>query len=175
MNILLLFATMFTINQPAQLPKQADTLKIDTSRYAVLPYNKSRDGFLFKDAAPANLSAAEIRQIEKVISVTVREYNNLLNERKIQVEPAQLKPKTGKPVVTKSIITRPDKYYKQIIATTNANGEKEVWVNCFCTPHEKKYWRKGVVMILDGGPCFFNLKINLATNTVMDWTVNGVN
>lgn len=90
--------------------------------------------------------------IEKIISVTVAERNKQ----------------------SQSGIDNPRQYYKQIIAAINAGGQKEVWINCFCTPYEKRHWRKGVVMILDGGPCFFNIKINLNTNTVMSFAVNGV-
>jgi hypothetical protein len=130
-----------------------DTTFIDTSRYAVLTFNPSRDGFIFSQYyKPAAVSVEEIKMIEKVISVTVTEHNKQ----------------------SKSIITNPGKYYKQIIAVINSNGEKEVWVNCFCTPYEKRYWRKGVVLVEDGGPCFFNIKINIHTNTVMSLAVNGV-
>ncbi|AMR31874.1 hypothetical protein A0256_10795 [Mucilaginibacter sp. PAMC 26640] len=130
-----------------------DTSYIDTSRYAVLPFTKSRDSFLFdKDFKPASISGKEIKMIEKIIAVTVKEYNKSKG----------------------TTISKPGKYYKQLIAVTNAKGEKEVWVNCFCTDYEKRHWRKGIVMVLDGGPCFFNLKINLSTNTVMRLAVNGV-
>lgn len=133
--------------------KMTDTPQIDTNRYAILPFTKSRDSFIFdKDFKAAPISSKEIKMIEKIIAVTVKEYNK----------------GKGTP------ISNPGKYYKQLIAVTNTKGEKEVWVNCFCTAAEKKYWHKGVVMVLDGGPCFFNLKINLNTNTVMNWTVNGL-
>lgn len=157
MNFILLLTFLF----PAQLhtsmaattPKQVDNADIDTSRYAILPFNSSRDGFIFsKEFTPATVSDEDIRQLEKIISVAITEHNKQ----------------------SKNKVDKPGKYYKQIIAVTNASGQKEVWVNCFCTPHEKRYWHKGVVMVLDGGPCFFNIKINLSTTTVMSLAVNGV-
>jgi hypothetical protein len=156
MNLLLLIAFMLPTqaksHPPIHKPAMADTAQIDTSRYAVLLFNPSRDGFIFNpNFNPTTVSAEEIKMIEKIISVTVAERNKQ----------------------SKSGIDNPRKYYKQIIAATNASGQKEVWVNCFCTAYEKRHWRKGVVMILDGGPCFFNIKINLSTNTVMSFAVNG--
>ncbi|MEO7214099.1 hypothetical protein [Mucilaginibacter sp.] len=157
MNFIVLLASFFSFTQPkavalTQQPK-TDTPAIDTSRYAVLPFNKGRDGFIFsKNFEPATISAKEIQMIEKIISVTTTEHNKQ----------------------SKSRISNPGKYYKQIIAVTNLKGEKEVWVNCFCTAYEKRHWRKGVVLVLDGGPCFFNIKINLSNNTVMSLAVNGV-
>lgn len=151
--ICFLLAQQVSHATPVQAFAKADTVTIDTSRYAILHFTKSRDSFLFdKDYKPASISGKEIKMIEKIIAVTVKEYNK---SRRIT-------------------ISKPGKYYKQIIAVTNAKGEKEVWVNCFCTAAEKKYWHNGVVMVLDGGPCFFNLKINLNTNTVMNWAVNGI-
>jgi hypothetical protein len=170
MNFLILLFTGFFM--PQQAPQtltypRMDTTIIDTSRYAILPFNKNRDAFLF-DAKykPADLSAAEIEKIEKVVKIMVAEYNKKILEQKVNnlVD----SPSTG------GTIEEPAQYYKQMIAITNNKREKEVWVNCFCTPREKKYWRKGVIVILDGGTCFFNLKINLNTNTVMEFNVNGV-
>ncbi|MBK0380736.1 hypothetical protein [Mucilaginibacter segetis] len=149
---------------PHTMQPETDTLAIDTSRYAVLTYTKSRDSFLFdSDVKPADLSAAEIAKIEKIIRVMVKEYNKANNKTD----------KSQPVVLVHDAIKKPGNYYKQLIAVTDKKGEKLVWVNCFCTPHEKKYWKKGVVMVLDGGPCFFNIKINLSTNTVLNFKVNG--
>jgi hypothetical protein len=157
MNFILILAFFLPISQhAAQTPRiqqNTDTTSIDTSRYAVLPFNPGRDSFIFSQYfKQAPVSVAEIKMIEKIISVTITEHNKQ----------------------SKSIVKNPGKYYKQIIAAINAQGQKEVWVNCFCTPYEKRHWRKGVVMVLDGGPCFFNIKINLSNNTVMSLAVNGV-
>ena len=150
--IFLLLAQKVSHAAPALGFTKQDTATIDTSRYSVLTFIKSRDSFIFdKDFKAASISGNEIQMIEKIIAVTVKESNK------------------GKGTAIKE----PGKYYKQLIAVTNAKGEKEVWVNCFCTAAEKRYWHTGVVMVLDGGPCFFNVKINLSTKTVMSWAVNG--
>nr|WP_294943621.1 hypothetical protein [uncultured Mucilaginibacter sp.] len=156
MNFILLLAFFFPVQHNTQavaiMPAKVDTARIDTSRYSVLPFNKQRDSFIFSEYYfPASISAEDIKKIEKIISVTVAEHNKQ----------------------SKSGIKNPGKYYKQIIAVTNGNNQKEVWVNCFCTPYEKRHWRKGVVLVLDGGPCFFNIKINLSINTVTSLAVNG--
>ena len=170
MNLLLLLFTGLLMPQQApqtQARPRTDTTTIDTSRYAILTFNKTRDAFLF-DAKykPAELSAAEVEKIEKVVKIMVAEYNKKVLEQKTK--------NAADSTSAGGTIEEPAKYYKQMIAITNNKNEKEVWVNCFCTPREKKYWRKGVIVILDGGTCFFNLKINLSTNTVMEFNVNGV-
>ncbi|RFZ82177.1 hypothetical protein DYU05_16285 [Mucilaginibacter terrenus] len=149
--------------EAGKLTAATKTASIDTSRYAILKFHKGRDSFLFDSTyTAANTTEDDIKKIEKIIKVTVAEYNERLLKN------------TGSKATKAGLIYKPDKYYKQIICVINSKGEKTVWVNCFCTPHEKRYWQKGIVMVLDGGPCFFNIKINLVTNTVMDLQVNGV-
>jgi len=157
MHFIIILLALYSCSQPAKPVTArllaADTTRIDTSRYSVLPFNAGRDGFIFpKESKAANLSAKEVSQIEQIINENVTGYNKANSNHKIN---------------------NPDKYYKQIIAATNTNRQKEVWVNCFCTAYEKRYWRKGIIMILDGGPCFFNIKINLSTGVAYEFKVNG--
>ncbi len=63
-------------------------------------------------------------------------------------------------------------YRRQLIAVLNQAGEKEVWINCFCALWDK-FWKEEVVMVYDGGACFFNFKVNLRTKTVFSFRVNG--
>jgi len=134
----------------------------DSTRYAILKHTK--DDFIFSsDAAPATLSSAEVQNILDLVYKKVDEYNKAVRK---------------KPYA--HLIRRPKRYYKQIIAVTNSKGEKEVWVNCFCNSDDKSrnddnsYWKKGIVSVYDGGSCYFNLRINLTTNRVYDFSVNGV-
>ncbi len=55
----------------------------------------------------------------------------------------------------------------------NVKGEKEVWVNCFCSVQYMDYWKKQVVFVKDGGNCFFNVKINITKKSFSDFEVNG--
>ncbi len=125
---------------------------IDTSRYAILKYNDIQTS-IFNNCKPVDLSNEEIMKIEVLVHNVVAQYN-----------------KEAK----KALINHPEKYYKQLIAVTNSNGEKEVWVNCFCSLGNYSYWKKSIVVVLDGGSCFFQLKINLKKNAVYDFGVNGV-
>ena len=66
------------------------------------------------------------------------------------------------------------KYKRQYIPQENKNGTREVWVNCFCRSHDDKKWKNEIVMVMDGGSCFFNLKINLTKKQYLIFTVNGL-
>jgi hypothetical protein len=63
-------------------------------------------------------------------------------------------------------------YKKQLVAVTNKDGDKEVWVNCFCDTLNKN-WRKEILLVQDGGRCYFNFKINLTQNKCYHLIVNG--
>ena len=126
----------------------------DTQRHALFAFDKKRDSYIFnKTYNPATLSKDELNEIEKLISKKVKEYN----------------------LTSKwewSRIKQPNKYYKQFIAATNSNGEKEVWINCCCSVM-KEYWKTHIADVNDGGSCFFQVKINLTTRKILHFGVNG--
>jgi hypothetical protein len=155
-SILFLSAFKLSFSAPPSTHIYDNSESIDTSRYAILKYNDIPT-YIFKDCKPADLSNEEIMQIEVLVHNEVVKYN-----------------KSAKKGIYPLLISHPEKYYKQLIAVSNSNGEKEVWVNCFCSLGSYSYWKKSIVGVLDGGSCFFQLKINLTKNSVYDFGVNGV-
>ncbi len=151
-SILFLSAFKLSFGECPSINTLAHFGSIDTSRYAILKYNDIPT-YIFKDCKPADLSNEDILKIEVLVLNEVAQYN-----------------KEAKKV----LISHPEKYYKQLIAVSNSNGEKEVWVNCFCSLGNYSNWKKSIIVVLDGGSCFFQLKINLTKNSVYDFGVNGV-
>ena len=149
------FLSLKSIGQPGKkiiippLPSYYLTSK-DSNRYAFFICDAKRDYDHFKgECKPATLSKQELFKIEGLIKSRVAIYNK------------------GYGKINNSL-----KYYKQLIAVTNNKGEKEVWVNCCCSVME--YWKKRIQFTLDGGSCYFNLKINLDKNIAYDFGVNGL-
>ena len=64
------------------------------------------------------------------------------------------------------------KYKFQYVAAINNNCEKEVWVNGFCKTWDTD-WKKEILLVHDGGNCYFNLKFNLSTKECFEVAVNG--
>ena len=128
--------------------------KLDTSKYAILDYETVHWPLnLDKNSKSFNLSEIDIRQIEYLLDKEVNRIN-----------------KANK----KKMIKKPSKFYKQLIAVINSKGEKEVWVNCLCDLVNASNWKKEPVVVLDGSPCYFNFKVNLTTNVIYDFILNGV-
>ena len=64
-------------------------------------------------------------------------------------------------------------YRRQYVAIINDKGEKMVWINFFCSSFGDD-WRRHVVVVFDGGACFFRLIINLSLRKVVDLKTNGI-
>ena len=130
---------------------------IDTSRYTILRFNDQNNRFS-KGCKPTILTSTDVKKIETLILKTITEYNKKSN--------------------SSWQIKHVESYYKQLIAVINLNGEKEVWANCLCNVDDfgpsGPNWKHDVVDVMDGGSCYFNLKINLSKGTVYDFSVNGV-
>ncbi|HAS44793.1 MAG TPA: hypothetical protein DCS93_30215 [Microscillaceae bacterium] len=146
-----------------QRPK-ADTITIDTSIIALLPSNEL---FPFEDAQQAPLHLQELKLIESILVEAVQTYNK---EREKQF--AQYKAKYPEDALNKQqFVINLAEYKRQYVAVVNKQGQKEVWINCFCA--DGFDWKRAIVTVLDGGKCFFNLKINLAQKKYYDFAVNG--
>lgn len=65
-------------------------------------------------------------------------------------------------------------YKRQYVATLNEKGEKEIWINFFCKDFVFEKWRTELLLVEDGGNCFFNIKINLTTKSYKDLRINSI-
>ncbi len=72
----------------------------------------------------------------------------------------------------KNKLLSPTKYKRQYFPVINEKGDKEVWVNCFCRNIDGN-WKEELILVQDGGNCFFQLKVNLKAKKYYEFTVNG--
>ncbi len=132
-------------------------LTYDTMKIAILPWNRISpypfDSLHYKEA---RLTQDDLNQLDSLIVFCVTTYNNCLtpghDEYKIDL--------------------KSNEYKIQLIAVTDSRDEKQLWVNCFCNESGAK-WRTKILSVDDGGPCYFNFKIDLSTKRVYDLSVNG--
>jgi hypothetical protein len=137
--------------------------------YVILPYDEKVYTTLSKNSIPSSLTDSDFVTIDEVLSACIDKYNNeQTTEYKKMIKKY---PKNG--IELKYFVIDLQGYYRQYIVVENSRGEKEVWVNCFCTIQDMDYWKKQVVFVKDGGKCFFNLRINLTKKTFIDFIVNG--
>lgn len=160
------------------IPKHSRAyLSIDTSRYAILNADSVHaDQIIDGVHKSTNLSNDELVQVEHFIHRAVAVYNtNVQVSYEKDLKTAKVRHSEGE--VYDHKIKGFEKYYKQLITYIDPRNDKIVWVNCFCDIDEfdlRKTWRKSIVLVMDGGNCFFQLKINLTKGTIYDFRVNGV-
>lgn len=155
--IILLFFSTACFNNAKQY-RQAQQLRQqepeDTSQYAVIPYTGTTMWVIGSGNKPASLSTEEIREIDSLLQQAVIEHNDRFkNDNWQQLDSLK-------------------RYKRQLVPTINEKGEKTVWINCFCDAWGN--WRKELVMLEDGGKCYFNLLINLTTGIASTISVNGL-
>jgi hypothetical protein len=160
--------------QPASLSKQAKqtSYAIDTSKYAILKFDNSNIFNFDKNVKAATISANEVIEIDRLLDSTINAYNKVVQK----IYEKNLRERADIPIsdIYDARIQHISKYKKQLIAVINTKGEKLIWVNCFNSAFDAKYWKKRPVMVMDGGNWFLNLKINLTQKKVYDFVVNGV-
>jgi len=146
----------------SRVPANVDdhSLIFDTSTYTVFNFDSVGNDWPFsvynpfpKTYSSTTLADADLIEIEKLLNTCIEEYDS--------AEHAINKTYRGIDL---------HKYKMQLVPVVNSNGEKEVWINCFC--NDEPSWKKSLVGPFDGGNCFFNLKVNLAKNIYYDLSVN---
>ncbi|MDB5274058.1 MAG: hypothetical protein JWO58_2425 [Chitinophagaceae bacterium] len=139
----------------------------DSSQYVILPFYASVN-WPFQDAQPAALDSSDFASIEQLLAESINEYNaaQVKAFEKAKEENPNATVHKGEYVIDYAT------YKRQYVAVTNKKGEKEVWVNCFCM--DMKNWKTDIVLVMDGGNCFFHVKINLIKKTHYQLSVNGM-
>jgi hypothetical protein len=137
--------------------KSTNTIQFDTSRTAVIPFDQKGNYPFDNSYKPSQLTQQDINNVDSMLIACVTDYNNSLDKEHKQW----------------SIDLKKYNYRKQLIAVTNKKGEKEVWVNCFCNTWGSDKWKTEIMHVNDGGNCYFNFKINLATKKFYELGVNG--
>lgn len=141
---------------------------LDTSKIAILGYDTA-DNWIFKQAQPANITNNDLKIIDTTLNTIWKEFDSAQAKRFEEVNIKHPEYKLRK----EDIVINFMKYKRQYIAVINSNGEKEVSVNCFCA-FTGESWKKEIVLVDDGGICYFNLKINLTTGKYYDYMENGI-
>jgi hypothetical protein len=147
---------------------EQDNLELDDTTIIVLLELEST--FLKRmGRSKANLTDDEYSQLERLLENHLEAYNKEQENRfaKLELEYPDSK------LYIEDFTIELSYYRRQYVAYFNENGEKEVWINCFCFVNNNDDWKKAVFFVSDGGNCFFDLTVNLTLNNVLAFSVNG--
>lgn len=142
--------------------------ELDKSDFVVLPFQEEWD-WVFSNAKPTELSQAELIEIEKLINLAIKKNNEneaskLINHNKNYSNDKWKE--TGYELKIK-------RFKRQYVPVINQNGKKEIWINFFCDDWGVADWRSDLIQVLDGGNCYFSLKIDLTNKTYSELSING--
>ncbi len=66
-------------------------------------------------------------------------------------------------------------YFRQYVGYVDGNGNRIVFINAACKSYgQKSDLNKNWVFVLDGGSCFYQIKVDLTNKKCIDFSVNGV-
>ncbi|MGO9336623.1 MAG: hypothetical protein ACLPY1_03850 [Terracidiphilus sp.] len=68
-------------------------------------------------------------------------------------------------------IDHPDRYFRQYVAVLVA-GRREVFVNAFCDGQSFPDWRERLVVVIDGGTCYWQALYDPATKQFSNLMIN---
>jgi hypothetical protein len=167
-------------NTVVQEPNIADFP--DTTKIAILPYDTINCRWFFKDCSQAELTYEDFVTIESILKECIATYN--MEEEAHFKEMCNKYPQSASDIRRDSIdLTR---YWRQYIVVINPQGEKETFINFFCNQPEdiiedgdeirfvpSDRWKSRLVVVMDGGKCYFQIIINLNTKKWYDFMVNG--
>ena len=149
---------------------------MDRNRVAILKYNPALDAEL-KDYSPITLNPNSFTIIDSLLLKCINKYNPI--GLKDWEDFIRRNPDAN--ISEKGFVIDPKrKYLRQYIPLINNQNDTIVWVNFFC---EKGYskedfellnWKQNVVYVMDGGSCYFNLKINLTKRIYYELEVNDI-
>jgi len=65
-------------------------------------------------------------------------------------------------------------YYRQYVGFVDSNGNRIIFINAVCKSYgQKSDLKKNWIFVLDGGSCFYQIKVDLTNKKCIDFSVNG--
>jgi hypothetical protein len=148
-----------------------DLTQVDTNSITIIPFDTTLY-WIFKNAKQAQLNNKDLETIDKLLTQCINE-DNLIQRKRYEQLSNQFPNNNYK---LSDFVINLNNYKKQLIPITNAKGEKEVYINCFCVSRNNNWnnnWKTDLIMVDDGGNCFFQLKVNINQKKYYDLMVNG--
>ena len=134
-------------DEKIKIGERSKTIK-DTLKYVVVLFDTSVNS-QFEHYIPTNLSQQDFIDIENILRESIDNWNTEKEKEFNKYKSDHPKDKRDKNTMTIDI----SKYKLQYTPVLNDNKEKEVWIRCACDGN--------FGLVIDGGKCYFQLKVNL--------------
>lgn len=112
-----------------------------------------------------SISSTELDTVKELLSECIMTYNNQIREG--------FKKRGEKKKYAIMYQIKKLSYYKvQLVPYINENGEKEIWINGFCSDFDTN-WKTEIVHVFDGGNCNFTVRLNFSNRKCIAVGING--
>ncbi len=135
-------------------------IKYDSTKYYPIP----------ETYKPSHVSKAEVLECEIVLIKYINEYNI---DTKLVYKKSRKKYPKAKYTLNEFQIDLKGSG-RQYVAAISPAGKRMVFVYSFCDPKEMGINDTGLVVVHDGGNCYFDYKIDLESMKIFDFSVNGI-
>lgn len=149
------------------LTKSEAKFELDKTDYSILTIEPKSD-WIFKKGSLSDLSQSELIEAEKILIQAVKQ-NNELQKQNLKIHNEKYPENKWTETGYELELNKLKRQYWPII---NKKGEKVVWINFFCSDNEP-IPTDNIVIVMDGGNCYFNIKINLTNKTYSELRING--
>ncbi len=130
--------------------------EIDTNKIVLLQFHPGNFYLSDKSAKPTSVNRSECFLTQNILAQCINAMNDSTQNLKIY----------RIPYIDLNL------YKQQYIPYINSNGDKIVWVNCLCDQNVSD-WKKDIIIVRDGGSCYFHVEINLTRKNYGLLYVNG--
>ena len=149
-----ILATIITsCNSQKNIQDETTITTSDTSNYSILRFQEAPNFPFDSSLKETSLSKSDLDLAFILFSKSLNDYNLSHTKHPIDIYKSN--------------------YKLQLIAATNADNEKIIWVNGFCYENHFSSWRNTIVWVRDGGQCFFDVTLNLTKKTFSEIGTNG--
>ncbi len=135
-------------NDPVNSISFSNSASIAANKYVVFYFDQTKHNWIFKEGKSTGLTNNEIMEINDLLTKTINDFNS---KEKIKLNLSE--------------------YKFQYLPIINSADEKEIWINAFCG--DPKNWEEELVVVDDGGKCYWQTTINLTKKNVESLMING--
>jgi hypothetical protein len=152
-------------NSDSAKPKHSNNLLNDSSKFTILKKRAQVESIFSNKYKSDTLNKFDYTTIENLLIEFIDSFN---------IEGKKRMDKLADPLAKidwNVFVIDTSRYRFQIIVATNNKKEKFAWVNAFCNANQID-WKRDIIIVLDGGLCYFNGTINLTDKRLISFLVN---
>lgn len=144
-------------------------MNINAQKEAVFCKGKGYKGYVF-DTSYLVLKSIKEQQGKAMLSCDeIKIAEGILKKKLVDLNATKINQTEGCPNIVKKLC----KYRRQYFGFINAKGEKIIWINLFWNKEFNDKSKYELIGVNDGCSYYWNIEVNITTNSLSNLQVNG--